>query len=211
MRQNMKQKLYLIASASLTKGRPLEAVVREAAAGGVDIVQLREKNSTAFDVYSMALKLKEVLREFPNVLFLINDRVDVAMAVGADGVHLGQVSLPLKTVRGLLGDEKIIGVSTHNIEEAERAQREGADYIIFSHIFETKSKPGLVPKGIEVLSEIKARIKVPIFALGGINITNVHKVLNVGVDNIAVMSAILESPDPRKTALQLKNKIKGVV
>jgi len=207
----MKQKLYLIANSVLTKGRPIENVVREAVAGGVDIVQLREKDRPACEVYSTALKIKSVLKDFPGTFFLINDRVDIAMAVEADGVHLGQASLPLKTVRCLLGDKKIIGVSTHSIEEAERAQREGADYIIFSHIFETKSKPGLAPKGIKALSEIKARIKIPIFALGGINETNVHEVLNAGVDNIVVMSAIWESSDPRNTALQIKKKIQGVV
>ncbi|NLO89461.1 MAG: thiamine phosphate synthase [Clostridia bacterium] len=207
----MKQKLYLIANSALTKGKPLENVVRDAVAGGVDIVQLREKDKSAGEVYTTALKIKNILKDFPETIFLINDRVDVAMAVEADGVHLGQASLPPKTVRNLLGDKKIIGVSTHSIEEAERAQREGADYIIFSHIFETKSKPGLAPRGVEALSKIKARIKIPVFALGGINKTNVHEVLNAGVDNIVVMSAILESSDPRNTALQLKEKIQGVV
>jgi len=181
-------------------------VVAEAVTGGVDIVQLREKGRPAGEVYRTANKLKDVLQN-SGARLLINDRIDVALAVEADGAHLGQGSLPPGVARRLLGEGRLIGVSTHDVEEAVRAEEEGADYIIFSHIFATQSKPGILPKGPESLKDIVERVKVPVIALGGINPGNVAEVVKNGTDNVAVMSAILTARDPRSVAREIKQKL----
>lgn len=199
----MKHSLYLIASSDLVGERPLEKVVKEAVSGGVDVVQLRERGVTSREVYNLARKIKETIKGTPVRLF-INDRVDVALAVGADGVHLGQNGLPVETVRRMIGHGMVIGVSTHNLEEARKAENEGADYIFFSPVFSTRCKPGAAPKGIQALQEICSQVDIPIFALGGINKDTLPEVVRAGVTNVGVMSSILTAEDPKASAAELK-------
>ncbi len=199
----MKHSLYLIASSGLVGDRPLEKVVKEAIAGGVDVVQLRERDVTSREIYHLARRLKEIIKGTP-VRLLINDRVDIAMAVGADGVHLGQKGIPVETVRRMVGHGMVIGVSTHDLEEALKAEDEGADYILFSPIFATRCKPGVEPKGVQALQELQEQVDIPIIALGGINSTTLREVVRVGVTNAAVMSSILTSEDPKAAAAELK-------
>lgn len=202
----MKQNLYFIASSELVLEKPLDHVVREAVAGGVDIVQLRDKNLPAAEIYRLAVELKDIT-ESRNVRLLINDRVDVALAVDADGVHLGQSSLPLPVVRRLVGHGMTIGVSTHNMEEAKRAEKEGADYLTFSPVFSTRCKPGQAPQGIDALVSIKQAVGIPVVALGGINEQNISQVIRAGITNVAVMSLLMHAPDPKKTASGLKKQM----
>ena len=199
----MRESLYLIAASDLTGERPLEKVVKDAVAGGVDMVQLRERNLHSRGIYSLAKKIKEAL-DCTSARLLINDRVDVAMAIGADGVHLGQNGLPVATVRRMVGHGMVIGVSTHNLEEALRAESEGADYILFSPVFSTRCKPGVVPKGVEALVEITLKVDIPVVALGGINVDTLPELTFRGVTNVAVMSALLTSENPKQTAAELK-------
>jgi len=222
--------LYLITDRHQTLGRDLLAVLKEAIRGGVRSVQLREKDLPPKDLYPLAMAVRELTRAAGAKLF-INDRVDVALAVGADGVHLGQQSLPPDVVRrltegrrppdGLTGDRAsprppinaelplLIGVSTHNLREARRAQDLGADFITFGPLFFTPSKaPYGNPVGLEALKEVRRSISIPILGLGGIKRDLIRKVLLAGADGISVISAILSAPDPYRATKELLEEIR---
>src|SRR3990167_5802657 len=157
--------------------------------GGIKTVQLREKGLPTHELYSFACELRKLTSDF-KANFIINDRVDIALAVEADGVHLGWQSLPFGIVRKLLGFEKLIGVSTHNRQEALQAQDNGADYITFGPVFDTPSKAGLLkPVGVEEIQKLKNELDLPIVGVGGINGKNVESVLKGGADGIAVISS----------------------
>jgi len=152
-------------------------------------------------------KLRKITSDF-KVNFIVNDRVDIALAVEADGVHLGWQSLPFPVVRRLVGSERLIGVSTHNRQEALQAQCCGADYITFGPIFDTPSKAGLLkPTGVEEMQKLKKEINIPVVALGGINERNVEAVLDGGADGVAVISSIMQADNPEDAARYLCNKI----
>ena len=169
-------------------------------------MQLREKGLPTHELYSFACELRKLTSDFKANL-IINDRVDIALAVEADGVHLGWQSLPFPVVRRLVGSERLIGVSTHNRQEALQAQSCGADYITFGPIFDTPAKEGLLkPTGVEEIKKLKNEINLPIVALGGINEKNVESVLNEGADGIAVISSIMQADDPEDAARCLYNK-----
>jgi len=198
--------LMLITDRNLCK-RPFLETVASALRGGVKSVQLREKGLATCELYTLANELRKLTSDFGAELF-INDRVDIALAVSADGVHLGWQSLPVPVVRGLLGVKKFIGVSTHNRQEALQARDDGADYVTFGPVFYTPSKADiLVPVGIEALRKLKDEIHLPIVALGGINEGNVETVLNSGVEGIAVISSILGADDAEKASKGLLYKI----
>ena len=197
--------LVLITDRNLCK-QPLLHTVRLALEGGVRTVQLREKGLATHELYSLACELRKITSDF-KANFSVNDRVDIALAVEADGVHLGWQSLPFGIVRKLLGFEKLIGVSTHNRQEALQAQDNGADYITFGPVFDTPSKAGLLkPTGVEEIKKLKNEINLPIVALGGINERNVEAVLDGGADGIAVISSIMQADDPEDAARCLYNK-----
>lgn len=157
---------------------------------GVKWIQYREKDKSRRKIYEEALRLRRLTREF-NVTFIVNDHTDIAIAVNADGVHLGQEDLPLKDARKILGKEKIIGISTHSIEEVVGAEAGGADYIGFGPIFHTTTKDAGKPQGLSMLKEIKQLVKIPVVAIGGISLENLESVLDSGADAVAVASAIL--------------------
>ncbi len=157
---------------------------------GVQWIQFREKERSRREIYEEAVKLRRLTRDF-NALFIVNDFLDIAMCVGADGVHLGQDDLPLKEARKIMGSDRIIGISTHNIEQAIEAEKNGADYIGFGPIFRTFTKNAGKPKGIEILHEVKKQVKIPVVAIGGITLENIRSVINTGIDAVAVASAIL--------------------
>lgn len=168
----------------------LKEIVTSALRAGVRCIQYREKDKARRDIYREALILKKLTNEF-GAAFIVNDYADIALAVNADGVNLGQEDLPLKETRKILGKGKIIGVSTHNIDEAIAAEAGGADYIGFGPIFHTATKDAGKPKGIAALREIKKLIKIPVVAIGGINIENLRSVIDSGADAAAVSSAII--------------------
>jgi thiamine-phosphate pyrophosphorylase len=160
---------------------------------GVKWIQYREKNKSWDEVYKESVMLRGITKDYQAV-FIVNDYADIALSVEADGVHLGQDDLPLKEARNIMGSEKIIGISTHNVKEAREAEKEGADYIGFGPVFHTTTKDAGNPKGTDMLKEIKKHVSIPVVAIGGINLENLGSVLDTGIDAVAVSSAILRGP-----------------
>ena len=189
--------LYLVADVDYAPGRDVVALVAAAVRGGVTIVQLRAKGSETRGFLELATRMASALKR-RSVPLIINDRVDIAMACGADGVHLGQDDMPLDAARKLLGEVKIIGVSVNTLKEAREAERLGADYVGLGPIYATTTKdtdlPVLGPEGIRRMRE---KIDIPIVAIGGINAGNAAAVMKAGAAGVAVVSAILGAADVR--------------
>ena len=184
-------------------GKKLTDIIEQAIDGGVGTVQLREKDLNTGDLFNLAKEIREIT-ERKGANLIINDRVDIATAVDADGVHLGWQSLEIDTVRRMIGQDKIIGFSAHSLEEAERAENSGADYISISPIFNTANKDYFIkPLGVGEIGKIKEHINIPVIALGGINENNIDKVLKNGADGIAVISAILLSDSPEQAVTRI--------
>lgn len=195
--------LYLITGRGETLGRNLEFVVEEALRGGVRAVQLREKDLGTKELYETAYELRRLTSRYGAKLF-INDRVDVALAVDADGVHIGASSLPIYKVRKLLGERKLIGVSCHNQVQAITAQEMGADFVTFGPVYFTASKAAYGdPVGLELLETVTHMLQIPVFALGGISQKNCAEVVTCGVRGIALISAVMSAPEPRHAAKAL--------
>jgi thiamine-phosphate pyrophosphorylase len=189
-------KLYLITDRLGCAGRDLFAVVEESLKGGVKAVQLREKDLSSQDIHELALAMRKLTARYGAGLF-INDRVDVAMAVKADGVHLGDASIPINTARMLAGENMRIGVSCHSRESATAAQDMGADFITYGPVFFTPSKAAYGPPlGIDSLSEVTSLLRIPVIALGGITCLNTRQVLDAGAHGIALISAIICAENP---------------
>ncbi|ADK16352.1 MULTISPECIES: thiamine phosphate synthase [Clostridium] len=187
--------LYLVTDRSFLKDKSLQQAVEESILGGVTLVQLREKDASTREFYEIAKEVKKVTDHY-KVPFLINDRLDIAQAVDADGVHLGQSDMPINTARKILGKDKIIGISAGNVDEALEAEKNGADYIGIGTIFFTGTKKDIdTPIGIEGLRKIYSSINIPAVAIGGVNETNFKEVFSTGVDGISVISAILGKSD----------------
>ncbi len=186
--------LCLVTDRTACAGRPLHSVVAVAVAAGVRLVQLREKDLSARELLGTGERLLEPVHEGGGLL-VVNDRLDVALALGADGVHLGSNSLPVEVARRVVGDRMLIGVSVHAVEEAVRAEREGADYLFLGTIFETRSHPGTPPAGVELISRVTAAVRLPVVAIGGINSTNAGSVMSAGASGAAVITAIQSAPD----------------
>lgn len=166
-----------------------EEMVAAALKAGAGWIQYREKEKTRREIYLEALKLRELTREF-GAVFVVNDHADIAVAVDADGVHLGQDDLPMKEARGIMG-KRIIGMSTHSVAEAVDAESAGADYIGFGPVFPTTTKDAGDPKGVSMLGEIRRHVRIPVVAIGGITLENLARVRDAGADAVAVASAIL--------------------
>lgn len=196
--------LYLITNRSFLKGRSLKTVVEESILGGTTIIQVREKNISTREFYRVALEVKEVTDHY-KVPLIINDRIDIAQAIDADGVHLGQDDMPLTIAREILGKNKIIGISAGTLDEALEAQKDGADYLGIGAIFYTGTKKDIdVPIGVDQLKHIYDNINIPAVAIGGINETNFKEVLSTGVTGISVISAILDKEDIRSASKMLR-------
>ncbi|MDV2683194.1 thiamine phosphate synthase [Alkalihalophilus lindianensis] len=192
-------KLYAITGEEFHQGRDLIEVMEEAILGGVDIIQLRDKKSKKIDVLKKAQALRELTKKH-GVTFIVNDHIDVALAVDADGIHVGQDDLPLKEARKVMGPEKIIGISTHKIEEAREAEKGGADYIGVGPIFETKSKEDVVdPVTTAYIQQVAEEITIPFVAIGGIKLHNVDQVLAAGAKRVCMISEIVGADDVRGT------------
>ncbi len=197
-------RLYLVTDRTRTKGRDLIEVVDAALRGGVDAVQLREKDLSARELVELGLRLRQVCTR-RGAKLLVNDRVDVALAVGADGVHLPAASFSPADARQLLGPNSIIGVSTHFKEEVEHAAANGVDFAVFGPIFDTESKrPYGMPHGIENLHDVCTSARVPVVAIGGIMLDNIAAVAKAGTSGVAVIGAILEAPEPAQASRELR-------
>lgn len=203
MNQLEKLRLMLITDRSLSKLPPMQ-VVRRALEGGVTTVHLREKDLDSRNMFFLASEMRNMTREF-NANLIINDRIDIALAVGADGVHMGKNSMPMTEARRLVGRNKLIGFSAHNMQEAVGAEENGANYITLSPIFQSPNKGK--PIGPEAVPVVKDVLRIPVIALGGINEDNIASVLEHRADGIAVVSAIMASEDPRLVAERLRGKL----
>jgi len=189
--------LYLVTDRNQTGGRDLLWVLERALEGGVRAVQLREKDLGGRELFVLAEKTKRLCERYQANLF-VNDRVDVALGVDADGVHLGGDSMPVRAARELLGAEKLIGVSTHSINEASEAEREKADFILFGPVYFTASKAAYgEPQGLGRLKKVVEKISLPVYAIGGVKARNIAEVKETGVRGIALISAVLSASDPR--------------
>ncbi|MSQ47303.1 MAG: thiamine phosphate synthase [Deltaproteobacteria bacterium] len=198
-------RLYCVTDRKQTAGRPLVDVVRAALDGGVRAVQLREKDIEGGELYHLAARLREITARYQARL-LINERLDVALAVDADGVHLGQNSLPVTTARRLLGPNKLIGVSTHSLAEIAAAM--GADFLVFGPVYFTPSKAAYgEPQGLDRLRKAVAHSSVPIFAIGGINGERIPQVLATGAHGVAMISALSAASDPMHAARELLQRL----
>ena len=201
--------LYLVTDRTLSLGRSTVEVVRAAIRGGVSCVQLREKGCSTREFMDEARLLKALLAGTGVPLF-INDRLDVALAVGADGVHLGQNDLAIADARRLVGNRMIIGISAESVADAIRAEAEGADYIGASPVFTTPTKTDTAPPlGLDGLRAIRRAVQLPLVAIGGINADNAAAVLRAGADGLAVVSAIVSAPCPRTAAAGLRQRIQS--
>ena len=189
--------LYLVTDRNQTGGRDLLWVLERALEGGVRAVQLREKDLGGRELFVLAEKTKRLCERYQANLF-VNDRVDVALGVDADGVHLGGDSMPVRAARELLGAEKLIGVSTHSINEESEAEREKADFILFGPVYFTASKAAYgEPQGLGRLKKVVEKISLPVYAIGGVKAGNIAEVKETGVRGIALISAVLSASDPR--------------
>lgn len=197
---NIDKRLYLVTNSDKFESQDafLDAIA-SALEGGVDIVQLREKNMSAKRILELGRKIKQLCHQY-DATFIVNDRVDIAAILEADGVHLGQDDLDVKSAREILGDNTIVGVSTHAPEQALKAVEDGADYIGVGPVFATPTKEGKTPVGLEYVKWASENIEIPAFAIGGIDENNCEQVFEAGLSRIAVVRAIINSNSPQKAA-----------
>ena len=186
--------LYLITDTSIS-GFTHAQIVKKAISAGVRTIQLRDKQMSKRELYDQALRVRNLTLQH-KVTFIMNDYIDIAMAVRADGVHLGQDDMPIEEARRIVGKKMIIGISTHNLGQAIKAQNQGADYIGFGPMFQTSTKDAGRPKGLRSLRNICSKINIPVVAIGGISSENIRDVMDVGADACAVIS-VIQSGDIR--------------
>ena len=200
--------LYLVTNRDLSCGRSTVEVVEAAVAGGVSCVQLREKHCSTREFITQARALKPFLKS-KQIPLIINDRLDVALAVEADGLHLGQQDMTISDARTISGTSLIIGISAESVDDAIRAEKEGADYIGISPVFATPTKSDTAPPlGLEGVKTIRKMIAIPIVGIGGINRHNALSVITAGADGIAVVSAIVGAKNPKDAAFELKSIVR---
>lgn len=193
--------LYLVTDNSADEKKFLNTI-EEAILGGTTVVQLREKTADTLDFYRLALKVKDITSKY-DVPLIINDRVDIALAIDADGVHVGQSDMPCDVARKLIGEDKILGVSANTLEEAKKAQSDSADYIGTGAVFPTSTKDDAESVSKEELIEIVKSIDIPVVAIGGISIDNAHELKDTGIAGLSVVSAIMSSDNPKKSSQEL--------
>jgi len=204
---NIDYSLYLVTDRGLARGRSTLEVVKAAVFGGVTCIQLREKDCSTREFIEQALAMKSFL-EARNIPLIINDRLDVALAVAADGVHLGQNDMPLEMARKIAGRSMLIGISAESVQDAIAAENGGADYLGVSPIFATPTKTDTAPPlGLDGLQEIRKHVKIPLVGIGGLNKSNAAEAIRSGADGVAVVSAIVAANDPAAAATTLKQII----
>jgi len=211
MKRKVDYSLYLVTDRNLSLGRSIEEIVESAVRGGVTIVQLREKDCSTREYIELAKSVLSILRPM-NIPLIINDRVDVALAVGADGVHIGQNDMPYKEARRIMGEDAIIGLTVETFEQAKEAENLDADYLGVSAIFATPTKTDVANVwGLDGLKKLRTQSRHILIGIGGINPTNAKAVMEAGADGLAVVSAICSAPDPEQVSRQLHTIIKTVL
>lgn len=204
---NLDLSLYLVTNNSEDEEKFLN-IIEESLKGGVSVVQLREKKAETLDFYNLALKVKEITQKY-NVPLIINDRIDIALAIDADGVHVGQSDMPAKTARSMIGEDKILGVSAANIKEAKKAQRDSADYIGVGAVYPTNTKDDATSVPKKELKEIVKSVDIPVVAIGGITQENAHELNDCEIDGLSVVSAIMEAKNPKIASKNLLKEFKA--
>ena len=195
--------LYLVTSEKDEK--EFLKIIEESLEGGVNLIQIREKTANSKDFYEIALKVKSLTSKY-NVPLIINDRIDVALAINADGVHIGQKDLPCEKVRSIIGPDKLLGVSASTVKEALKAQEDGADYIGSGSLYKTPSKEDAPVISKEDLKEICESVNIPVVYIGGVSLENIKNLKNTGIKGIAVVSAIMDSENPKLITINLKKE-----
>ena len=201
-------KLYLVTDRTNKTDKEFLNIIKEAIKGGVTVVQIREKDADTLEFYNISKKVKEICSKY-NVPLIINDRIDIALAIDADGVHIGQSDMPIKIARKLIGNDKILGISAHNIQEAKEAEENDADYLGVGAIFSTSTKKDANDVSIDTLKEISSNVDIPTVAIGGINLDNVEKLKDTNISGISVVSAIMNAENPKIASENLLRKIKN--
>jgi len=200
--------LYLVTARNQTHGRDLLWVLEAALAGGVEAIQLREKDLGGRELFFLAESARKLTQRY-HARLLINDRIDIALAVDADGVHLSTASIPIESARVLLGRQRLVGASTHSLEEAAEAVRNGADFILFGPVYFTASKaPHGSPQGLATLKKIVEKISLPIYAIGGIKPENITDTRRTGVRGVALISAVMSAADPKDATKKILKLLK---
>lgn len=199
--RNIDLSLYLVTD-SVGNHRKFLDIIEESILGGVSVVQLREKDADTLDFYKLALDVKEITNKY-DVPLIINDRVDIALAVDADGVHVGQKDMPCTVARRLIGDDRILGVSATSVIEAEKAEADGADYIGSGAVFPTSTKDDASSITKNDLADIVNSVNIPVVAIGGITTENAGELNGIGIKGLSVVSAIMKSDNPRNTSEKL--------
>ena len=200
--------LYLVTDRMRMSAATLGEAVEQAAAGGCTVVQLREKEISSLDFYMLALEMKGITDRY-GIPLIINDRIDIALAAGAAGVHIGQKDIPADIARRMIGKEMLLGVSVGSVGEARNAVRAGADYLGVGAMFPTETKPEAGLVSMEELGKIRRAVDVPIVVIGGIGKENAMLFKPVGIDGLAVVSAVIAQPDIKKAAAELKSLFLG--
>jgi thiamine-phosphate pyrophosphorylase len=201
--------LYLVTDRSQSRGRDLLWVLEQALDGGVKAIQLREKDLGGKELFDLAEKTRELCIRY-DARFLINDRIDVALAVDADGVQVGSASIPIDTARKLLGPRKLLGASTHSLGEAQQAEQNGADFILFGPVYFTPSKAVYgAPQGLAALKKIVEKIPSPVYAIGGIKSENINDARATGVRGVALISAITNAENPKEATQRILRHLRG--
>lgn len=198
--------LYAILDRAASRGRDLREILDAVITGGCRTVQLREKEWSTRQLLPMAQELRDRAQQ-AGVTFIVNDRLDLALAVDADGLHVGQDDLPAPIARRLLGSGMILGVSSHSVAEARQAQADGADYVAVGSVYPTGTKPEFRLVGPGLLRQVRPLIRVPLVAIGGITPDNVAEVIRAGADGVAVISAVCAAPDPTQATRELLQRI----
>jgi len=210
LKKNLDLSLYVITDENLLKGKNIASAVEQAIKGGATIIQYRAKNKSSMEMYNEAILIKKVCDKY-RIPFIINDRVDIALAVNSDGVHVGQDDLQPEVVRRLIGFDKILGYSTKNLTQVKKANYLPVDYIGFGSIFETKTKKDIV---LNSLDELKMALEIsiqPVVAIGGINERNINDVLKVGCKNVAVVSAVFKDDNIEDNTRKLKKWLNKMI
>jgi thiamine-phosphate pyrophosphorylase len=199
--------LYLITNSDNKTDEEYLNIVEEAIKGGVTTVQIREKKKSSKEFYELGIKLKEITDNH-KIKLIVNDRIDIALTIDADGVHIGQNDIKAEIARKIIGNEKILGVSASNINDAIKAEENGADYIGSGAIFPTKTKNDVKKLSIDELRNIVDSVNIPVVAIGGLNENNIHKLKDTKVKGLCFVSAIMNSKNPKKTAQEILKTFK---
>ncbi|MZK52418.1 thiamine phosphate synthase [Clostridium beijerinckii] len=205
MKPKIDYSIYLVTDRDLMSTETLEEAVEKAIIGGCTLIQLREKDCSSLDFYNTAVRVKEITDKH-NIPLIINDRVDIALAVDAAGVHVGQSDIPAAIVRKVIGNDKILGVSTGSVNEALEAEKNGADYLGVGAMYSTGTKKDADSTSMDELRKIRENVSIAIVVIGGINKDRVKDFKGIGIDGLAIVSAIIAKEDITTAAKELKNE-----